>query len=483
MANGKENTSAASDSSTEKSSGYQLSNGVKLANAINNGLGDIPEDPGGAFKSAATQFENMGAVFAQAMHSFNLGCTLSDTTKKYLEKKIEVLEVQLITANKEKDEAVREAAELRKEQILHEKELTKAKADHVEHVRKVKENLTAEHKKEIERLNANLEREKAEFKRTIDVPKELRQKNQQLIVEKNALLKKVEGTNVMAKEFGSMQQEIVDIKKNLAITTRKLLVAEVQLDQEVQTTKNLESKNAVLESSYMSAVNKVEGQDKQVADLKSEVADLVSEVNLRVEKNRIRDEKERFAVWQLEKTRKKVKSLEIDRDAKAPLVQIGIQIRQRYMEQESAGGISDVWIVRRGNTAAHERNGAADSAIFKLGLWNWDDHGQKFEDIYGSDIEGYTKASENWTRFVKARNEYLFLIDTLMAQDKFSRAEELHDYLRLVGLNDGRFDPAWDDAVEKFLDEFESLVAEAQGIEDAREVIRKFSLILKELTD
>jgi hypothetical protein len=69
-----------------------------------------------------------------------------------------------------------------------------------------------------------------------------------------------------------------------------------------------------------------------------------------------------------------VSSLKQDRDLKAPLIQLAVDIRLRYLEiaRETAFQTSrtdeNKVIIMNGNIAAHRANGAVDAAIFKAGL-------------------------------------------------------------------------------------------------------------------
>jgi hypothetical protein len=79
--------------------------------------------------------------------------------------------------------------------------------------------------------------------------------------------------------------------------------------------------------------------------------------------------------------------LESDRDLKAPILQIGVDVRLRNLEQarESLLNVSrdetNRTIVMNGNTAAHRANGAVDAAMFQAGLIS-DEYMEEAKEIF-----------------------------------------------------------------------------------------------------
>jgi hypothetical protein len=79
--------------------------------------------------------------------------------------------------------------------------------------------------------------------------------------------------------------------------------------------------------------------------------------------------------------------LESDRDLKAPILQIGVDVRLRNLEQarETLLNVSrdetNRTIVMNGNTAAHRANGAVDAAMFQAGLIS-DEYMEEAKEIF-----------------------------------------------------------------------------------------------------
>lgn len=69
-----------------------------------------------------------------------------------------------------------------------------------------------------------------------------------------------------------------------------------------------------------------------------------------------------------------ITDLEIDRNLKAPIIQIGVDVRLRNLEQtrealnEVPRAQVDHTVVMNGNIAAHRANGTVDAALIKTGL-------------------------------------------------------------------------------------------------------------------
>lgn len=518
----------------EKGSWQSPSNDAHLPNGANQPSGQPIESVGDAYMWAGKQFEDASQIIAQAMKTFKLGCSVSKATEDRLETRIKELEreniafknerdravleaatlrdfqthheaelakakaseldleeqarqatAKLHIAEKEKEDATEEATESRKKQVRSDRELEKLKAKHAEQFRKLKANLVAENSKEINDLKALHEKERSSFQRNVEEPKRLRQENQRLVIENKTLRIKADGNKEMKKTMAD-QKKLIEEQEEKYQNTRQVLddvrfdadilrksAAEektknvdlkqeferlkLDLDNEVKARKDLRGKNTILEM-------RVEKKVDEVADLQKEL-------------NTVAEEKEKYHKLWLEKdVGGQIKSLEADREAKAPLVNIGVRIRQRFMEQEGTrfGNFGfkpkDDQIIKLGNEAAHEMDEEADRAVFTLGYWSRASNKEKFIDIYGDDPDPYAAAVESWKRFERLIIEYARIFrlrpDGAPIADRHIRAHNAWVKLAEIGPKEKRPNADKDDLFEDLLSDFANAIKEMQVIDD-----------------
>jgi hypothetical protein len=143
---------------------------------------------------------------------------------------------------------------------------------------------------------------------------------------------------------------------------------------------------------------------QQVDHLEREAEDLRNDDSLVRELENMQDKlcKANTRINRQEKSIKELKSkvsdVERDRDLKAPILQIGIDIRLRNLEHAAETVLKvprdeiDGAIIMNGNNAAHRANGAVDAALFQAGLVP-EDYMERAEEIFE---EMYTVAPSEY---------------------------------------------------------------------------------------
>lgn len=105
----------------------------------------------------------------------------------------------------------------------------------------------------------------------------------------------------------------------------------------------------------------------------------------------------------------RVKELEADRDSKAPLIKVALDIRSRYLEQAKAVDTETTWgkgqkdVIECGNKAAHNAMGHVDKLLFRD---DYLDRGRRFKmakifkNLYKSSPEQYGSMSEKMLKAI-----------------------------------------------------------------------------------
>ncbi|KAF8852458.1 hypothetical protein BDZ45DRAFT_763944 [Acephala macrosclerotiorum] len=396
------------------------------------------DEPAATYPTAAKRLQAVGAALEEEMGSLNLAYTLSNTTKG-LEKQIHILEADLINASKEKDEAVSEADELRTRQTHHEEELAKEKANRLEHVRKVKESLVVDHAKDIAELKAKHEKERATFQKSVDEPR-LQKKIAAVQASNKTLSEEIQATKKVFSE------EVEGLKKSQDEAEKRCEYLEEKLSH---------ASNLGL---------------RMIDDFKKQYTALHNNCLVLMENHKESGYyTDVISLYEEEMARllKKVDQLEKDRDLKAPLVEIGVKIRQRYMVREGTTGRrseQDQLVIEGGNDAAHKKNEAADRAVFDLGRWSEEKYDKLFKKVYVSDLTAYAEAVRKYERVL----EYWSWLDnshpTKCTVTHYSRAALLIEVMLLViGPKEKRHlheDDELDGVFDVFFDRLEDILCE-----------------------
>jgi len=117
-----------------------------------------------------------------------------------------------------------------------------------------------------------------------------------------------------------------------------------------------------------------EGLEKEIIRLRGTIEESCTQLSEATRDNVELGEKSSQLRIKVSELEMKVSALKEDSEIKAPLIQLAVDIRLRYLEfaRESALKISrtdaDRVVIMNGNTAAHRANGALDAAMFKAGL-------------------------------------------------------------------------------------------------------------------
>jgi hypothetical protein len=117
-----------------------------------------------------------------------------------------------------------------------------------------------------------------------------------------------------------------------------------------------------------------EGLEKEIIRLRGTIEESCTQLSEATRENVELGEKSSQLRTKVSELEMEVSALKEDREIKAPLIQLAVDIRLRYLEfaRETALKITrtdaDRVVIINGNTAAHRANGALDAAIFKTGL-------------------------------------------------------------------------------------------------------------------
>jgi hypothetical protein len=117
-----------------------------------------------------------------------------------------------------------------------------------------------------------------------------------------------------------------------------------------------------------------EGLEKEIIRLRGTIEESCTQLSEATRENVELGEKSSQLRTKVSELEMEVSALKEDSEIKAPLIQLAVDIRLRYLvfARETALKITrsnaDRVVIMNGNTAAHRANGALDAAIFKAGL-------------------------------------------------------------------------------------------------------------------
>ncbi|KUJ13045.1 uncharacterized protein LY89DRAFT_721837 [Mollisia scopiformis] len=433
----------------------QLMNGVQDSQAVAQQNADTTST------STPSGSENASKLIEQAIQTLTRATIISDDTDNYLRKKVKDLEVALINAAKERDEAIKEAVEIRATQGYHDAELTKAKDNHKEHVQKVK----AGHQKEIEELKTTFEKEKVEYQKKIDEPTKLRQEREKLTVENKSLKKNLAAMQVtnktLSEETEKLRKERDLLDKLCKYLKKTLCKTEAENGERGDLLKKvcerLSLEMTILQENFLALIPQYKEEQEKEPSYYHEVISLYEEETARLYKQ--------------------VSDLEKDQDVKAPLVEVGVKIRNRYRVQEARTGRrdeDDQLAVDEGNQAAHGQNGPADKAVFDLGRWTEKQYGTTLKNVYRSKLDGYDEAMKKYNQVLKYWSWLNCSQPTACTFTHYYRANLLMETMLLViGSEDGH-DPDGDSNLREkfdfFYDRLERLLEEIMRINELGEL-------------
>jgi chromosome segregation ATPase len=246
---------------------------------------------------------------------------------------------------------------------------------------------------ELKTKNANLERQLASEKAKVtdaraekDALREERQRQeftirqlQKQVNQGNASLTQLrEELNRIRVERSNLMSEKSNLESELSSVRHRSTVASVSTSSQLLEAREAEK---IAQRNYSFLQMRCNILKQEVRHLEREAEDLRDDKDsLGKELNNMRDKlcKANTRVNRQDKFIKELKSevsdLERDRDLKAPILQIGVDIRLRNLEHAAETVLKiprdeiDGAIIMNGNNAAHRANGAVDAALFQAGL-------------------------------------------------------------------------------------------------------------------
>lgn len=255
----------------------------------------IPPDPLAHLISTSTYVNNnLNSVFlglSEAAQKAKTALNASNACHTSLQEQILKLKEELRKANSTKDAALEQAGEsqrnLKRATNKHARDIAGEKVECIESLRKVRESLKTDHNKAIDTLTKRYEKEKMSSSTVIDAPRELRQANQKLVIENNALKKKVvnfeemkteikKAKDTLAKEEEltlSLRKELISTKQKLGKeSTRSSILCQekVEMEQKVERANSLLQKVATIEAARDSFANKCLSTEKENKQLEME---------------------------------------------------------------------------------------------------------------------------------------------------------------------------------------------------------------------
>jgi predicted nuclease with TOPRIM domain len=153
----------------------------------------------------------------------------------------------------------------------------------------------------------------------------------------------------------------------------------------------------------------LEGSDGYAADARKKIKQLQAENSELRECSKSHETLIQQYETKLSKAESRIHELEADRNSKAPLIKVAVDIRCRYLEQAQAVDTEATWgkcnqdIVEAGNRAAHSAMGHVDMLLFRH---DYLDMGRKlklariFTNLYKSNPENYDSMSEKMLKAI-----------------------------------------------------------------------------------
>ncbi|RDW84562.1 hypothetical protein BP6252_02152 [Coleophoma cylindrospora] len=206
-------------------------------------------------------------------------------------------------------------------------------------------------------------------------------------------LHRVRDANVeFARENEALKDAIADKEQLLADEHNAHRHRSAEMEEEIILLKNqyneLVMEESILRGEKYSAdemhseeIRRRRTSEKEVDRLERRVAELSDEVD---EVTRKMEREQSRALRLQEQTR----SLERDQTDKEPLVEIGIAVRTRFLQQARkmvTGQQTSIRAIKSGNAAAHRANGFVDAAVFRVAQMSgrdMQDMARVFKDLY-----------------------------------------------------------------------------------------------------
>jgi hypothetical protein len=270
--------------------------------------------------------------------------------------------------------------------------------------------------------NANLERQLASEKTKVtdartekDILREERQRQEFTI---RQLQKQVNQGNTSLTQLREDLSRTRTEKANLIRekSSFESELANVRLQSTVASTTKMSSELSEAREAYKVAQKNNRFHQSRCRILKLEIRDLEHEIQVlqndkdllgkdleitqdKLHKLKVRTSRQEKVIKDL---KSEVSNLERDRDLKAPILQIGVDIRLRNLEHAAETVLKirrdeiDGAIIMNGNNAAHRANGAVDAAIFQAGLVP-EDYMECAEEIFEEMYEVAPSAYGGWS--------------------------------------------------------------------------------------
>jgi chromosome segregation ATPase len=175
-----------------------------------------------------------------------------------------------------------------------------------------------------------------------------------------------------------------------------------------------------------------------------------------------------------------ISALERDRDLKAPILQIGVDVRLRNLEHardtvlEVSRGELDRAIIMNGNIAAHRANAAVDAAIFQAGLVS-DEYMEEakyvFKRMYQVEPSNYGCWSPKVLRMIDCQATVMSVKAIRRRNASFELREEhseISDRLLELHTSMGRREFEADEEVDELIEKMELLTTEIVEMDRTR---------------